>query len=211
MKRISRVIFCGLLLVSGVVNAETAKQQLQSKLSALKSYSAVFAQTVVDAKGQVLQQATGKIRLLQPNKLFWEVDEPNENILVADGISLWHVDPFVEQVVAMDQLAAVSNNPIVLLAQPNSKAWDEYAITGNDSNNKFTVTTSSESSQIEQLVFIFDGKTLKALDIVDRQQQTTQLIFDDIKQGAPISSAIFKFSLPDGYTLDDQRNVAAGD
>nr|WP_241737672.1 outer membrane lipoprotein chaperone LolA [Neptunicella marina] len=199
------------MLISGTASAESAKQQLQSKLSALKSYSAVFAQTVIDAKGQVLQQATGKIRLLQPNKLFWEVDEPNENVLIADGISLWHVDPFVEQVVAMDQLAAVSNNPIVLLAQPDSKAWDEYSIAANESGDKFTVSTSSESSQIEQLVFVFDGKTLKALDIIDRQQQTTQLIFDDIKQGAPISTAIFKFSLPDGYTLDDQRNVAAGD
>ena len=76
-----------------------AKQQLKVKLSLLATYQANFTQTVVDIENTLLQQASGRIVLQQPNKLYWELFEPNESVLLADGDNIWNVDPFLEQVV----------------------------------------------------------------------------------------------------------------
>ncbi|WP_416308433.1 outer membrane lipoprotein chaperone LolA [Neptunicella sp. SCSIO 80796] len=196
------------LLITNLSFADTAKTALQDKLTQLQSYSADFNQKVTDAQGQVLQQSTGSIQLLQPNKLHWQVNEPNENILIADGHTLWHVDPFVEQVIALDQAEAVKNNPIVLLAEPQSDAWQSYSI--SQQGNKFEVVTSAETSQIAKLVFIFEQDKLTELQIVDRQEQLSQLIFSHIQQGQDIDSKLFDFSMPEGFSLDDQRNDPAG-
>ena len=56
-----------------------AKQQLKIKLTSLATYQANFTQTVVDIENTLLQQATGRIVLQQPNKLYWELFEPNES------------------------------------------------------------------------------------------------------------------------------------
>lgn len=196
------------LMLSTLTFAQSAKSALQQKLTQLQSYSADFSQTVTDAQHTVLQESSGHIALLQPNKLHWQVNEPNENVLIADGSTLWHIDPFVEQVIALDQSEAVKNNPIVLLAEPQSDVWQSYTIT--QQGNAFSVETNAETSQIAKLVFVFEQDKLTELHIFDRQEQLSKLIFSHIQQGQNIDSSLFKFNLPAGYSLDDQRNDPAG-
>ena len=97
-----------------------AKQQLKVKLSLLATYQANFTQTVVDIENTLLQQASGRIVLQQPNKLYWELFEPNESVLLADGDNIWNVDPFLEQVVVNSADVALDNNPLILLTNPDS-------------------------------------------------------------------------------------------
>lgn len=201
-----KALVLSLFLVSPLALADSSQQILQQKLAALKTFSAKFAQTVTDKQGEVLQQGKGQLQLQQPDKLRWQVQPPNENTLIADGKTLWHVDPFVEQVIAWDQASQVANNPIVLLAQPHSDAWQQYTIT--QQGQQFSVTAKSNTSQVAKLVFQFDGDKLVALDIVDRQQQLSHLQFSDIKQGIALDASLFQFSLPSGYNLDDQRDSA---
>ena len=184
-------------------DTQQVQLSLKKKLAGLKSFVAKFEQTVTDAQQLVLQNSQGSITLEQPNKMLWEVSEPNENILIADGMTLWHVDPFVEQVVAMDQQKAVINNPIMLLTSPDSDAWNDFAISQQD--NVFFVDAKGEESQIARLELVFTGNTLTMLTFVDRQQQRSELIFTDIQQNIDISQEMFVFSLPAGFDLDDQR------
>ena len=103
-----------------------AKQQLQVKLAKLATYQANFTQTVVDFENTLLQQASGRIVLQQPNNLYWELFEPNESVLLADGDNIWNVDPFLEQVVVYAADAALENNPLILSVLVPMKLW-EYA------------------------------------------------------------------------------------
>ena len=81
------ILFSVVLLNSTFVLAKDmdAKQHLKIKLAKLATYEAHFTQTVVDIENTLLQQAMGRIVLQQPNKLYWELFEPNESVLLADG------------------------------------------------------------------------------------------------------------------------------
>lgn len=182
----------------------SAKSELQSRLLALSSYSAHFTQQVFDMSGELLQDAEGRIKLQQPQKLHWELLPPNEGVLIADGKTLWHVDPFVEQVVALDQVKAVTNHPIMLIAEPKSPLWAEYAVSQN--NQRFVVTPVSGQGNITKLIISFNSQLeLSALEMIDQQAQRNVLTFANIQQNPQIQPAIFQFTLPEGFDLDDQR------
>jgi outer membrane lipoprotein carrier protein len=157
----------------------------------------------VDSQHTRLQQATGTIALQYPNKLYWHLNEPNENLLIADGQTLWQLDPFIEQAVAINQSQAIQNNPLILLTDPNGKHWDDFVVTEKD--NKFVITAKDLHGQVAQLVLQFSEAKLVAMQIVDGQLQTSSLTFSDIQQNSPLAASMFVFTLPEGYELDDQR------
>ncbi|GAC18299.1 outer membrane lipoprotein chaperone LolA [Paraglaciecola arctica] len=180
-----------------------AKQQLKVKLSLLATYQANFTQTVVDIENTLLQQASGRIVLQQPNKLYWELFEPNESVLLADGDNIWNVDPFLEQVVVNSADVALDNNPLILLTNPDSSKWQEFTVSQSD--NQFIITPLELNGGIESLRLVFNGDLLVELESQDGQQQKSVLSFSDIKQNKPLPANTFIFVMPEGYELDDQR------
>jgi outer membrane lipoprotein carrier protein len=179
------------------------KKQLKVKLAMLSTYQANFTQTVVDIENTLLQQASGRIVLQQPNNLYWELFEPNESVLLADGDNIWNVDPFLEQVVVYGSGAALENNPLILLTNPDSSQWQEFEVSQSD--GQFIITPLVFNGGIESLRLVFDGDTLVKLESQDGQQQKSVLSFTDIKQNHPLPVDTFIFVMPDGYELDDQR------
>jgi outer membrane lipoprotein carrier protein len=180
-----------------------AADQLKQKLTQLRSFEANFKQVVTSVDNEVLQQAEGEIALKQPNKMYWKLDEPNESILIADGQTLWHVDPFVEQVVALEQKQSIENNPLILLTNAQSDAWKNFKV--NQQDNIFTINSTQTGASIVKLILHFKQDQLVELNMEDSQQQLSKLIFSGIKQNQPIDDSRFEFLLPEGYDVDDQR------
>ena len=199
------ILFTAILLNSTFVFATNldAKQQLKVKLVKLVTYQANFRQTVVDIENTLLQQATGRIVLQQPNKFFWELFEPNKSVLLADGDNIWNIDPFLEQVVVNTADVTLENNPLILLTNPASSQWEKFEVSQSD--NQFIITPRELNSGIESLRLVFDNDTLVELESQDGQQQKSLLLFSEIKQNYSLPDDTFIFVRPDGYELDDQR------
>jgi outer membrane lipoprotein carrier protein len=201
------ILFTAVLLNStfGFATDMDAKQQLKVKLAELATYQANFTQTVVDFENTLLQQATGRFVLQQPNKLYWELFEPNESVLLADGDNIWNIDPFLEQVVVNDADVALENNPLILLTNPDSSQWQEFEV--SQSASQFIITPRELKGGIESLRLVFKGDTLVELESQDGQQQKSLLLFSEIKQNHSLPADTFIFVMPDGYELDDQRSL----
>ena len=180
-----------------------AEQQLKVKLALLATYEANFTQTVVDIENTLLQQATGRIVLQQPNNLYWELFEPNESVLLADGSNIWNIDSFLEQVVVYGADAALENNPLILLTNPDSNQWQQFEV--SQSASQFIITPRELNGGIESLRLVFKGDRLVELESRDGQQQKSLLLFSEIKQNQVLPADTFIFVMPDGYELDDQR------
>jgi outer membrane lipoprotein carrier protein len=197
-------LFIALAFCSQVF-AETidAGALLKQRLAKLQSFEAKFAQTVTDVNNEVLQQAQGNIALKQPNLLYWQLDEPHESVLIADGQTLWHVDPFVEQVLAMTQKQSVQNNPLILLTDPDSEAWQNFLV--SEQGNVFVISTLQADASIIKLILRFEQEQLAELSMEDSQQQLSRLVFSDIQQNHELNEDKFVFAVPQGYDLDDQR------
>lgn len=205
LKKICFTIVATLALFNASAQQEkpTIKTLLKNEFAAMQSYSAAFTQVVVDAQNVELQRAEGKLYLKQPQKLYWETFEPNELTLIADGSTLWHVDPFVEQVIAISQTDAVANHPIMLLAETDSPVWDDYSVT--ESNGNYKLSSVVENAEYPSITLGFDKGLLSFLDLTDRSGQINSLKFIKPTKNVELDEAIFRFSLPDGFELDDQR------
>lgn len=186
------------------VSAAQAQQNLQQKLAAMQQYRAGFDQTVTDIDGEVVYEASGQLEMARPDKLRWETSMPDETLLIADGRAVWNVDPFVEQVTILDQQRAVQDNPIVLLTSDSAQQWQQFDIAQPQANT-FTITPKDGEGQIQQLELIFDEQTLTGLTMLDAQQQSSRLQFNDINTGFKPALSRFEVTIPDTYIIDDQR------
>lgn len=200
-----RIIISVIVFMSPLAAAESvdASLLLKQRLTQLHTFQAEFTQKVTDAHNTVLQEAMGSIALQYPNKLYWLLYAPNESELIADGKTLWQIDPFMEQVVAVNQNTAIDNNPLILLTNPNGTQWNDFNVSERD--NEFSITPKLQNANVVELILTFKEAALVAMKIIDGQQQVSALQFSDIKQNQEIAGSLFIFTNPNAFELDDQR------
>ncbi|MFT5712503.1 MAG: outer membrane lipoprotein carrier protein [Glaciecola sp.] len=182
----------------------TPKAELKIKLSKLVSYSARFSQSISDITGKELQNSSGQLTLKTPNMLRWETQLPDEALLIADGTTVYSVDPFVEQVTVMQQASITQNNPLMLLVSDDQKQWNTVIV--EKTQSRFVVISKDENANIVSLNIEFNGDELSRLQSTDRQQQKSLLVFSNIAQNQPVPQSLFTFDIPTNYIVDDQRN-----
>ena len=181
-----------------------ARAQLQQKLAGMQQYQANFTQTVKDTEGDIVHEASGQLTMARPDKLRWETEQPDETLLIADGRSVWNMDTFVEQVTIVDQQRAVQDNPVILLTTSDAGEWKKFAI-DRTTDGAYAISPVDGQGQIQQLNLYFEGDTLNRLTMTDAQEQRSTLEFSDIDTQFTPSVSLFEVTVPDTYTIDDQR------
>lgn len=185
------------------------KQSLRLLLNRFENLQATFTQTITDIQGNELQTSSGKISLEKPQKLIWEVTEPEESMLIADSATVFNIDPFTEQVTLLDQQELTNSNPLMLLMTDDLKQWDKVTVSQDKSVaiTRYNVVSLSSNSPITAVTLTFNeqGK-LSSLVSIDRQQQQNVVEFDAVIYDASIPINAFKFDVPQGWVVDDQRS-----
>lgn len=194
-----------LSLASSVLADARSVQELQHRLEKVNQYSADFEQTVRSSKGEVIQQGKGKFQVKRPNLFRMDTKSPQENLIVSDGDNLWFYDPFVLQVTVNTIQEAVNNTPFVLLTSSDKSHWQQYDVVQNADN--FVLKPKSKKSNLKQFdVRIDQNGLLKGFSTIERDGQSNLYILRNITTGA-VKSDLFKFSVPKGAELDDQRQA----
>ncbi len=185
---------------------EKATTELRTLLSHISQYKADFKQTITDTQGNVVHEADGNIVLARPDKLRWETVSPDENLLVADGSTVWNIDPFVEQVTIIDQNKAVKDNPIMLITATDDETWSKFVVRKADAmSDEYFVTPVNQEGQIRELTLIFSDEALVGLTTLDAQEQISSLKFSGVETRFPLAADAFTPSFSDSYIVDDQR------
>lgn len=205
MKKVTRTLLGFSLLLSSV--SAFADQQaiitLQQRLELVNQYSADFEQTVRSSKGQVVQNGQGKFYVKRPNLFRLDSKSPQENVIVSDGETLWFYDPFVAQVTANWVKDAVSDTPFVLLTSNDKSHWKQYNVTQN--NDTFVLKPLNKKSSVKQFDVRIDANgVLKGFSTIERDGQSNLYVLRHISTGN-VAAELFKFSVPKGAELDDQR------
>ncbi|GLR69979.1 outer membrane lipoprotein chaperone LolA [Agaribacter marinus] len=195
-----------LMLLAASFNAmanKDASEALRLKLNNINSYQAAFSQTIKDAQNEILLESEGQIVIGKPNKLRWEVSAPDESLLVADGDTVYNIDPFVEQVTLLSQSQVIQNNPLSLLISDDEEVWGNVAVSRKD--DIFTVESQDENASISSVILTFDGERLISLSSIDAQEQTNKIAFSQIKQNPMLTLNLFSVNIPESFEVDDQR------
>ncbi|PCI61716.1 MAG: outer membrane lipoprotein carrier protein LolA [Gammaproteobacteria bacterium] len=186
------------------------KQALMQKVAQLSAFSASFTQKVVDADGNSIQENSGNLAVAKPNLLHWQVNEPNESLIISDGKALWLYDPFIEQVSVYATDGAITNTPILLLANPDKSIWQNYDVKLLKKNH-YLILSKDENSQVKSLELVFNESdenshsSLNEFVILDATGQLSRVFLSQVKTLNADNSQLFTFIPPNGVEVDDQR------
>lgn len=182
--------------------SEDAQTQLQRYLNTMQQFQAQFDQQVVDEQGEVIQESSGRMALARPNQFHWQVSEPDEELMVADGNALWLYNPFLEQVTIMDFQKALQQSPFMLLMSDDAAAWDQYTI--SQISNGFSIKPNVPQL-IAEIRIERNGNAISRLILLDSQGKTSVFTLSQFDANSPLPNTLFHFTVPQGVEIDDQR------
>ncbi|OBW91339.1 outer membrane lipoprotein chaperone LolA [Gallibacterium salpingitidis] len=202
MKKLLMLLMSAGLLFTSNAMAD-AKAELQQRLNHISSLSSSFQQRVSDANGKVVQQGEGTLQIKHPNLFKMKITAPQESEMISDGKTLWFYDPFVEQATANWVSEAVNNTPFVLLTSNDQSHWAHYQVQQKD--DVFTLTPRNSKSNIKQFTIRINADgLLNSFSTIEKDGQANLYILRNINT-AELPNSLFKFTLPKGAELDDQR------
>lgn len=186
------------------VNKHLAKEELRGLLALFSNMSATFTQQIFDLQGEELQSSQGDIILQKPQMLRWSVNSPEESLLIADGSTVYSVDPFVEQVTLMEQSALTKTNPLMLLISNEKSQWDNVEIEKVDGD--FVLRSLDQEASITLVILSFNNNSeLTLLTSIDRQQQRNVIEFSNVKMNIEVPANSFTYTPESTWVVDDQR------
>src|SRR6187551_3939914 len=100
-RMLAAVLGAALLSVCTPALPAAAATALDGYLEGLKTWSAGFTQTVVDARGKQVNSGSGRLLVVRPGRFRWESAPEGAaeaaQLLVADGRNLWFLDRDLDQ------------------------------------------------------------------------------------------------------------------
>ena len=176
---------------------------LKEKLSEFDQVNATFVQVVSSDEGKVLNESTGEMTILRPGKFHWQIETPEEELIVSDGETIWYYSPFIEQVTLINFADAINDTPFALIAGASDEQWQHYIV--KQQGNQFTVTNSQE---VQHTTFIFDfdnNNNISKFVVIEEQGQRSVFELTHKNNTSSVDESLFNFEIPAGVEVDDQR------
>lgn len=197
------------------VNVNTVKQELKDIIFKQKAYFANFNQVITNNDKKILQELEGELRLLRPNYMSMKVTSPDETELLSDGKDIYSFDAMLEQVTIYSYDDSNFSSPIMLLVSEKEQIWNKYNFVKLskdeleneklDSNSMvYSVNTKDNSGLINSMKLYFTNDWISKVQIVEKDGKTNTYSFKNINTNE-VKMVDFKFDIPEGVTVDDQR------
>ncbi len=180
-----------------------AVKQLNRLLSNTKSMSADFAQTTV--AGKKTTKFSGSMSVQRPNQFRWETKSPAEQLIVANGDTLWVYDKDLQQATKQSVSNQVGETPALLLSGDPSQISRNFNVAQpNAGRNYFVLTPKSANANFKNVSISFNGGRPVMMVLNDAIGQTTSIRFTNISLNKRLSNAQFDFTPPRGVDVISQ-------
>lgn len=188
----------------------TGLESLENFVKTVKSGKSDFTQTVTSpakaGEAPRVKNSSGSFEFQRPGKFRFAYKKPFEQLILADGTSLWIYDADLNQASQRKQSAAFANTPAALIAS----ATDLSAL-----RNEFTLENAPEKdglvwvaarpkaadSTLQTVRIGFKGDALQQLDITDSFGQRSLINFTAMQLNPSLPASSFQFTLPKGAEL----------
>jgi len=189
---------------------------LEHLLAHLHSFQADFVQKISSKADQEAEEVSGVISIQKPGKFRWEVKQPYEQLLIADGTALWQYDVDLEQVVVHSIDESMGVTPVQLLSGHMTNLYENFSIESHETENngvKIEIfhLLPKDDSQFQYVDLSFAHNDLLSLTLLDSLDQKTEVFFKNAKTNMMIDAKQFIFKLPDGVELVDSREAVDTD
>lgn len=196
----------GLALASGGASAQ-ARARLDTFTQGLKTLEGGFTQTVYDQKGRVKESSSGKVSMSAPNLFRWQYVKPYQQLIVADGKTVWIYEPDLHQVSKRPQGVEEQSSPLAALVD-RTKLDSQFNVAegGQGSGLEWLTLTpkSKAGASFDNARLGFGQRGLAKIVITDGLGQRTEMNFGTWKRNGRVPASSFRFSPPKGVDVIGQ-------
>lgn len=217
MDRIRRSLLGGLAagLLAPIVPARAAAlDSLEQFIRQTRSGRASFTQVVTaparDGQAGRVRTSTGRFEFQRPGRFRFSYERPFQQLIVADGQTLWLHDIDLNQVTARPQAAALGSTPAALIASaPDLRALQsDFTLQAQPDREGLEWVAASPRNRDGALQSIRiglrpgeKGVELAVLEIVDSFGQRSVLTFSRFEVNPVLGADLFQFKPPPGADL----------
>ena len=206
---VSKLLFSALLsLAVGSTDAsatasaeadESGSAELISLIDAFDQVTGRFAQTILDASLQTLEESSGSLALQRP-QFRWQVETPFAQLIIADGAEMQIYDPDLAQLSLHDIDKNLGPTPLTILLGDTETLATEFTVSRSTDGamQRFALRPRSQSALFLQVELIFQGRLLERLAIWDSAGQLTRIQFSEMQLTQGIEAERFELILPEG-------------
>jgi outer membrane lipoprotein carrier protein len=192
------------LLVAGAAHA-TALDQFKSFVAGTKSARGEFTQTQV-MKTKTGKTSSGTFVFARPGKFIWTYQKPYEQLLQADGETLYLYDKDLNQVTTRKLGGALGSSPAAILFGSNDleKNFTLAEAGTHDGLEWLNATPKSKDTTFEQIGIGLKDGIPQAMELKDNFGQTVLLKFTSFQRNPTLGAQTFKFEIPKGAEVVKQ-------
>jgi outer membrane lipoprotein carrier protein len=200
------LVWLALMLIVTPLGAATdasATDSLRHFFTRVQSYSARFSQVVLDESRNVIQESTGRMAIVRPDRFRWDYDTPFKQHIIADGAKIWVYDEELKQVTVRPLAGALADTPAVLLAG-RGRIEDAYALKNLDDQGGLQwaqLVPKRKEGGFENIRVGFDQGRMRILEMVDGFGQTTRITLSDPRENPELEAGRFRFTPPAGVDV----------
>lgn len=196
-----KLLFLSFIL-SLIAGQALAEDQLSYLLKNLHTLRANFTQTVMNSRGQILQQVSGKMTIQRPGRFRWEVMQPNRQLLIADGQRIWFYDIDLQQITIQRQKTTDTDSPAALLSGSPSNLTQQFIIRPLMDVQGFTLFPKNKSALFQSITLIFQKDYLREMRLIDKLGQQTVINFTQIELNLSLPALTFHFVIPKDKNIE---------
>jgi outer membrane lipoprotein carrier protein len=188
------------ILAVAAFAATGARARLDAFANGLHSLQGSFQQRVYDAHGNITGSSRGTLALEAPRLFRWQVTEPYQQLIVADGSKVWVYEPDLEQATIRDQGAEEAHSPLTVLTDL-SQLDTEFKATDagtRDGLEWLRLVSRAKDPQFEYAEIGFDATGLRRMVFKDTLGNRTEIAFSDWQRNVDLPPDTFTFVPPKG-------------
>jgi outer membrane lipoprotein carrier protein len=182
---------------------------LEEFVKTTKSGRAAFTQVVTspakDGQAAKVKTSSGVFEFMRPNRFRFSYKKPFEQLIVADGQTLWLHDVDLNQVTQRKLAQVLGGTPAAVIAAASDLKGLEADFTLNALPDKgglqwVQAKPKSKEGQLQSIAIGFrqagKGAELAQLDILDSFGQNSVMIFTGFEANPALGAARFNFTPP---------------
>jgi outer membrane lipoprotein carrier protein len=203
IKRLAYVAcFCLLWLSTLSLASSNPTTALARLLSQYRSYQARFTQQTYFSDGSQPQKSSGRMMMQRPGKFRWEIKQPMQQIVIANGSQLWVYDIALQQA-TLQKITRERTNPASLLSGDVTSLLKQYVVSIVKFRGRSWYQLKPKSSQASFMLvrMRFSNGRLSGMWLKNNMGQMSQFYFSRIRSNTSLNPSLFIFKPPPGVDV----------
>jgi len=206
--KLNTALFAAVAFALANTASAAALDQFKTFVTGTKSARGEFTQTQVrkNPGAKAAPVSSGTFVFARPGKFIWTYQKPYEQLLQADGETLYLYDKDLNQVSTRKLGNALGSSPAAILFGSNDleKNFTLADAGSRDGLEWLNATPKTKDTTFAQIAIGLKDGVPQAMELQDNFGQTTVLKFTSFQRNPQLGAQQFRFDVPKGAEVVNQ-------